>query len=306
MPTTAQLRSMWAPACSSTRVLTLWTGVRVSVDPRAVEAFRALDQAMQAHGYQPRAGQTGAYNCRRITGGSGYSLHAYGIALDVNWNANPYRADGRLVTDLPPKLVEAIEGIRTDGGVGVFTWGGRWSSVKDPMHFELDLSPAQLDAGIRWSTVPAVDLDPDRPSTWPVLEEGDRGPTVAKLQVRLNGVGADLDDDGVFGPLTVAAVRAFQRTRKLTVDGIVGEQTWTALLTGSPSSPPVSPIKEPPVPDGPFPDVPADHTHADAIEAAADAGLINGYPDGTYRPDEPVTRGQLASVVVRLRADLTG
>jgi murein L,D-transpeptidase YcbB/YkuD len=33
-----------------------------------------------------------------------------------------------------------------------------------------------------------------------------------------------------FGPKTEAAVRDFQQTEILSVDGIVGRQTWTALL----------------------------------------------------------------------------
>ncbi len=36
-------------------------------------------------------------------------------------------------------------------------------------------------------------------------------------------------------------------------------------------------------------------THAAAILAVIDAGIANGYPDGTYRPDHPVTRGQMAT-----------
>jgi peptidoglycan hydrolase-like protein with peptidoglycan-binding domain len=40
----------------------------------------------------------------------------------------------------------------------------------------------------------------------------------------------DLDVDGIFGPKTEAAVRGFQQNDNLSVDGIVGRQTWTALL----------------------------------------------------------------------------
>jgi peptidoglycan hydrolase-like protein with peptidoglycan-binding domain len=37
--------------------------------------------------------------------------------------------------------------------------------------------------------------------------------------------------DGIFGAKTLAAVRAFQRSRGLTVDGVVGPLTWGALFT---------------------------------------------------------------------------
>ena len=36
--------------------------------------------------------------------------------------------------------------------------------------------------------------------------------------------------DGIFGPITEAAVRAFQQSRGLLVDGIVGSQTWPAII----------------------------------------------------------------------------
>jgi peptidoglycan hydrolase-like protein with peptidoglycan-binding domain/GH25 family lysozyme M1 (1,4-beta-N-acetylmuramidase) len=63
----------------------------------------------------------------------------------------------------------------------------------------------------------------------PTLTEGDSGAAVQTLQTRLNVWGANLAVDGSFGPLTLAAVRAFQTQHGLTVDGIVGPQTWAAL-----------------------------------------------------------------------------
>lgn len=49
-----------------------------------------------------------------------------------------------------------------------------------------------------------------------------------------------------------------------------------------------------------FPDVPKNHWgHRDA-EDMADWGLMGGFPDGTFRPDEPLTRIQAASIIRRL------
>jgi peptidoglycan hydrolase-like protein with peptidoglycan-binding domain len=68
----------------------------------------------------------------------------------------------------------------------------------------------------------------------PVLRRGQhRGePPVFRLQFMLNFVAGveDLEVDGIFGPRTEAAVRDFQQNENLSVDGIVGRQTWTALL----------------------------------------------------------------------------
>jgi peptidoglycan hydrolase-like protein with peptidoglycan-binding domain len=71
----------------------------------------------------------------------------------------------------------------------------------------------------------------------PTLVEGDTGPAVVTLQTRLNVWGAKLTVDGDFGSLTLAAVKAFQTEQKLTVDGIVGPQTWAAL-NQNPGPPP--------------------------------------------------------------------
>ena len=43
-----------------------------------------------------------------------------------------------------------------------------------------------------------------------------------------------------------------------------------------------------------FPDVHSDHWAWQFVEALVDAGLTAGYPDGTYRPDNPVTRAEMA------------
>jgi peptidoglycan hydrolase-like protein with peptidoglycan-binding domain len=68
----------------------------------------------------------------------------------------------------------------------------------------------------------------------PTLRKGQHGnePPVERLQYMLNFVKGsdDLDVDGIFGPKTEAAVRSFQQNENLSADGIVGKQTWTALL----------------------------------------------------------------------------
>lgn len=46
-----------------------------------------------------------------------------------------------------------------------------------------------------------------------------------------------------------------------------------------------------------FTDVPDTHTHAEGIKWASEQGLIEGYPDRTFRPDQSVTRGQIATIL---------
>ncbi len=70
---------------------------------------------------------------------------------------------------------------------------------------------------------------------YPVLRRGSRGSAVRELQTRLQSHGFSPGTiDGIFGAMTEAAIKAFQRSRNLTTDGITGPQTWGALLGGEP------------------------------------------------------------------------
>ena len=75
------------------------------------------------------------YNCRLKTGGSGYSVHAWGAAIDTNTARNPYGqdnwngkgADGNDYGKYIPDIYRgAFPGHR-------FVWGKKWS---DPHHFQ--------------------------------------------------------------------------------------------------------------------------------------------------------------------------
>lgn len=52
--------------------------------------------------------------------------------------------------------------------------------------------------------------------------------------------------------------------------------------------------------DGPFTDVPPQHWAAQDIALVTGAGIMGGYPDGTFRPESTVTRAELASALARL------
>lgn len=72
--------------------------------------------------------------------------------------------------------------------------------------------------------------EPRRGGSGPLLRRGTRGEPVKALQRRLAELGIDPGPlDGIFGPRTEAAVRAFQRREGIEVDGIVGPQTWDRL-----------------------------------------------------------------------------
>lgn len=62
-------------------------------------------------------------------------------------------------------------------------------------------------------------------SACPVVRKGAKGNITRWIQEELN-----IDADGDFGPITEEAVKTFQRTRGLLIDGVVGKETWRALL----------------------------------------------------------------------------
>jgi len=70
------------------------------------------------------------------------------------------------------------------------------------------------------SIVPAVDG-----TGRPTLRRGATGELVKEIQAKLG-----VDASGIFDGATEAAVRQFQRDRRLVPDGIVGPRTWPALL----------------------------------------------------------------------------
>ena len=87
-------------------------------------------------------------------------------------------------------------------------------------------------------TQPPLPPSPPPPNEiWPpypgvVLRRGMQGPSIKQMQERLNTLGANpqLVNDGAFGPLTEAAVVAFQEQRGLNADGMVGVITWNELF----------------------------------------------------------------------------
>ncbi|MGO8468336.1 M15 family metallopeptidase [Rhizobium leguminosarum] len=176
--TTEELRRLWrAFQCNDHEMVLMRFGPdKIRVAEPTTEAWDALAAVLLAHDYEIRTQDTDSFNCREITNGSGPSLHSFGIALDINWKTNPYidhtgkrkvrfsnkptqEARARDVTmrladtDMTPEMIEDVEAIKTNDGVKVFAWGGGFESVKDCMHFELDLSPAELAIGIDPSTV---------------------------------------------------------------------------------------------------------------------------------------------------------
>lgn len=183
-----------------------------------------------------------------IVSGNG---HWYGI--EHADNADPHNpiteaqafASAQIVQALSQAAIFPLQVCNSTGGegygchyLGGAAWGGH--SCPDYPSPGVPFARSTQRAGILASAKsigagePVV---PPKPSPAPVesnptLSEGATGSAVETLQKDLNDVGAakpDLVVDGDFGAKTLAAVREFQKTHKLSIDGVVGPLTWGAL-----------------------------------------------------------------------------
>jgi peptidoglycan hydrolase-like protein with peptidoglycan-binding domain len=65
------------------------------------------------------------------------------------------------------------------------------------------------------------------------VQQGSQGNAVEAVQALLKASGEGVSVDGDFGQATDGAVRDYQTQHNLTVDGVVGPQTWQSLLSGN-------------------------------------------------------------------------
>jgi hypothetical protein len=111
-----------------------------------IERVTLVDDAGGSDDAAMAANLTTAFNCRAVTGGSGWSEHSYGRAIDINPLQNPYVSSRGTV--LPPGGRAHLDrssgaiGMIVDGGPAVtafdavgWQWGGRWRAIKDYQHF---------------------------------------------------------------------------------------------------------------------------------------------------------------------------
>lgn len=228
------------------------SGVRVSVHKRIARLVQILADETERRGYLAKLGQTGAYNCRPIAGTHTPSNHSWGLAIDWNWQSNPYTAS--MVHTNPQWMYDLWARYG-------FANGGMYSPKHDWMHFEAMGSVAQMDAmtelamreilGAPSPTVPIIPPVPTATITYtkegdvilPNLYAGDGVPHapngrgtlrwyVGTLQGALakRGLKTVVPQTWEFDAGTVAAVKELQARQKITADGACGPATWPWVL----------------------------------------------------------------------------
>ena len=127
--------------------------------------------------------------------------------LRTEWPAMPQlQVDGRFGDDTRSavRIFQLANGLREDGTIGENTWDALYSRYSD-VH----------GAGEEYPGIP--------------LRQGQRGATVRSAQNRLKTLVPSLNADGCFGRKTEAAVLAWQASNGLTMDGVIGKDTWNSL-----------------------------------------------------------------------------
>jgi poly-gamma-glutamate synthesis protein (capsule biosynthesis protein) len=110
-----------------------------------IKRMRLIDAYGGSDDKSMRDNNTSAFNCRFVSGTTRWSMHAYGLAVDINPVQNPYVAGSHVSPSAGEDYVDRsrdakgmIHGgdrvVRAFAAVG-WEWGGYWSYPKDYQHF---------------------------------------------------------------------------------------------------------------------------------------------------------------------------
>jgi len=189
------------PVALGTEQVNAAPGVHRRIAPLVVELAHRWEQIT---GDLLVAGWCWGYAPRRIRGGSAWSNHAWGLAVDLNAPRWPLHSTRR------PPNADQMRSAADDLG---FRWGAYYSGRRDPMHFEFMGTPGDADRIASTIRTAPFDLEDTMFCAYGDTDSD----AVRALQIRLRYVGADVikvltsggDADGVdghYGDLTARAL----------------------------------------------------------------------------------------------------
>lgn len=198
-----------------------------------------------------------AYDCAQLTR---YSCKAAGQELvsgaNSQWKKTAWDQKGEIgsLPDVPGVILYHVNSSGTMTHTGVYIGGGyavearaakygvvktavkdrswtHWAALPGVLSGEVVQSPALPQDAPESGKETQTDKADSGVITMNTLRNGSKGTQVKVLQWLLDESGFDPGKaDGIFGQKTLAAVKAFQKAKGLTADGICGKNTWQKIL----------------------------------------------------------------------------
>ncbi len=185
----------------------------VLISEELVALLEQLRTALGSNSCQVTSGyRTAAHN--KAIGGSRTSKHMRGLAADV-----VFYKDGK---PIPAKTVCVRAQDLDTTGLQYIGTNSTHLDVRPSRYWRDERNDKKVADFYAYFGI-------DYPEPVMTVKKGDKGTAVRWVQSRLNAAGYALTIDGSCGGKTDKAIRAFQKTKKLAVDGRVGRLTREAL-----------------------------------------------------------------------------
>lgn len=119
------------------------TGIRLTMRSDCLPLFLALAAEYHQTVARLRSGECGAYNYREAAGGGGWSDHAAGVAMDLNWNHEGAAGLYGGMSTMTRQQIRACAALKAKYGIVIWggdkARGGDYSQPRywDPMHYAL-------------------------------------------------------------------------------------------------------------------------------------------------------------------------
>jgi peptidoglycan hydrolase-like protein with peptidoglycan-binding domain len=237
----------------------------------------------------------------------GTSRHGLGVTADLAQRS----ASGRL----EPVGSATLEWLAAHGPEFGF-----WNSVRsEPWHWPYFPGDDLPDVVLRMEQEGVIRLQPDVPTDpaereafyrelpyGGVLSKGSSGAGVEAVQWALTRNGIATGIDGAFGPATERSVREFQRANDLTVDGLVGSNTWSALGLLSEDRRPREDVSTPPAKPAKQATATKPAKQATATKPAKQATATKPAKQATATKQTAPQRGAVAAAAAAYRAGFRG
>lgn len=121
-------------------------------------------------------------------------------------------------------LQEALKALGYDPGPIDGTFGVQTETAVKAFQQAKGITADGIVGKVTWINIDEAD------QSEPVLNIGSTGLPVRRAQKRMSLVGYDVGGvDGRYGPNTQTAVKKLQQQHNISVDGVVGSQTWSVI-----------------------------------------------------------------------------